>query len=94
MGPVQENDTTTSVKAIKKMPRKLVVLAFASLLFVQLDGSVISNAPRNEKPNTKKSAKNTRLAIQFVARLFKAAGPKIRVTKKPSNVKITTIDAA
>jgi hypothetical protein len=32
--------------------------------------------------------KEIRLAIQFVARLFNAAGPKITVIKKPSKVKM------
>ena len=61
-------------------------------MFVQPDGSVISNAPKKEIPKMKNSAKNIRLAIQLVAKLFKAAGPKTSDTKKPTNVKMTMMD--
>ena len=92
IGPVQENETTASVSAIKKIPRKFPVPALLSAFVDHDDGSVISKAPRNEMPNARNNAKKTRLAIQLVARLFKAAGPKINVIKNPSRVKMMTMD--
>ena len=94
IGPVQENETTASVRAIKKIPRKLPVPALLSAFVDQDAGSVISKAPRKEIPNRRNRAKNTRFAIQLVARLFKAAGPKISVTKKPNSVKMMIMEAA
>ena len=50
IGPVHENDTNTSVNAMKNMLSKPVVLsAFASMAFDQRDGSVSSNAPKERK---------------------------------------------
>ena len=92
MGPVHEKETTTRVSAIKKIPIKLPVPALLSALVDQEAGNAISNAPRKEIPNTKKTAKKTRFAIQLVDKLFNAAGPKISVIKNPSNVNMTTID--
>ena len=51
-GAVHEKETKTRVRAIKKMPEKLLVPAFESALFVQEDGRVISNAPKNDIPKT------------------------------------------
>src|SRR4051794_7132526 len=92
-GPVQEKETITNVSAIKKIPATLCIPALVSACVDQLDGSVISNAPKKEIPKMKNSAKNTRLAIQLVAKLFNAAGPKISDTRKPTNVKITMMDS-
>ncbi len=94
IGPVQEKDTNTRVRAMKKIPMKLPVPALESDLFIQEAGRFISNAPKKEIPKTRNNTKNTRLAIQLVARLFNAAGPKINVIKNPSKVKITTIEPA
>jgi hypothetical protein len=63
--------------------------ALLSALVDHEDGSEMSKAPRKEKPNTKK---NIKLATQLVARLFKAAGPKITVIKNPSRVKMLTME--
>ena len=49
--------------------------AFESVLLVQEDGSVISNAPRNDIPNMTKMTKKNRLAIQLVDRLLSAFAP-------------------
>ena len=92
IGPVQEKETTASVNAIKKMPRKLPVPALLSAFVDHDDGKVISKAPKKEIPNTKNKAKKNRLAIQLVARLFNAAGPKMTVIRKPSSVKMMTMD--
>jgi hypothetical protein len=92
IGPVHEKETTTKVSAIKKIPIKLPVLALLSALFPHELGRDISNAPKNEIPKIKKIRKNIRLAIQLVARLFNAVGPKITVIKKPRSVKIITME--
>src|SRR5678815_3152051 len=89
IGPVHEKETTTSVSAIKKMPANELMPAFLSALFAQEEGSVISNAPKKEAPNRTNTPKNTRLAIQLVARLFRAAGPKANVIKRPSKVTVS-----
>jgi hypothetical protein len=94
IGPVQENDTNTNVRAMKNMPIKLVESDRASDLFIQDAGRFISKAPKNDMPNTRKRTKNTKFAIQLVARLFSAAGPNANVTKKPKKVKMMTMDAA
>src|SRR5581483_290033 len=94
IGPVQEKDTITSVKAMKKMPPSELVPALASERFDQEPGSAISNAPRNESPKVMNKVKKIRLAIQFVARLFSAAGPKITVTANPVVVKMVTMEMA
>ena len=92
IGPVQEKETTASVRAMKKIPKKLPVPALLSALVDQEEGSVISKAPKKEIPNRRKRAKKKRLAIQLVAKLFKAAGPKMTVIRKPNNVKMMTIE--
>jgi hypothetical protein len=49
-GPVQENDTTAKVAAIKKIPPRPLESDFASNLFTKELGNVISKAPKNEIP--------------------------------------------
>ena len=93
IGPVHEKEIRTSVSAIKNIPRKLCMPALVSLFVAHEAGRVISKAPRKEMPNNKNTAKKIRLAIQLVASLFNAAGPKINVIKKPSNVKMIMMDA-
>ena len=66
IGPVHENDTNTSVKAIKKIPIKPPLSAPASLLLTSDEGNVISNAPRNDAAKTMKMTKKIRLGIQCV----------------------------
>ncbi len=93
MGPIQEKETRANVKAIKKIPVKLLVLAFESAFVCHDAGNWISKAPRNEIPKIKKIKKKIILAIQLVANLFKAAGPKIKVIKNPSTVKMMMIES-
>ncbi|MNR09071.1 hypothetical protein D3C85_1252600 [compost metagenome] len=50
-GPVQENETTASVAAIKNIPPKPLESDLASSLFTMELGNIISNAPKNEIPN-------------------------------------------
>ena len=84
IGPVQENDTSTSVNDMKKILNIPVVeSALLSSLVVQEAGNTISNAPKNEMANTTSSRKNIILKIAFVDRSFKALAPKIPVISNP-----------
>ena len=67
MGPVHENDTSTKVKAMKKIPPKFLVLCLLSLLFNMLLPRVISKAPKNEAAKIMNTKKNIKFGIQFVA---------------------------
>ena len=90
MGPVHENDTNTSVKAMKKMLSRPVVLsALASTAVDHRDGSVISNAPKNEMANTTRSAKKMRLNTAPVAISLSLPGPAMSVSRMPSTRNIT-----
>ncbi|MPN02395.1 hypothetical protein SDC9_149611 [bioreactor metagenome] len=90
MGPVQENETSTRVKAMKKMLSAPDVLsAFSSILFVHLDGSTKSKPPKKAMAKTTRRAKKIRLNRALVARLFRALEPKIPVTRSPSTTYIT-----
>ena len=71
MGPVQENDTSTKVKAMKKMPPRFFVFCLLSLLFSILLPKVISKAPKNEAANTMNTRKKIKFGIQFVASQLK-----------------------
>ncbi len=67
MGPVQENETSESVKAMKKIPINPPLLETLSALFTSQPGNVISNAPKNEMANTTKMTKKARLKKALVA---------------------------
>ena len=71
MGPVQLKLTSTSVRARKNTPRRPPLLLFASALVVQLDGRVISKAPKKEAANTMKMTKNRMFGSQWVASQLK-----------------------
>src|SRR6185312_11868112 len=86
IGPVQEKDTITNVRAMKKMPPKVPVPALASVLLVHEEGRAISNAPRNEIPNMIKTAKKKRFAIQLVERLLRTLEPKMAEMSTPRTV--------
>ena len=92
IGPVQEKDTMANVRAMKNMPLKLPTPALESVAFVQEEGKVISNAPRNEMPNITKTKKKTRLAIQLVESAFSAPAPKTADTNTPKTVKMIIIE--
>ena len=84
IGPVQEKDTTTRVKAINKILRKPVVLL--DLLFKAVDqelGKVISNAPKNEAANKTRIRKKMIFTTALVDNALSADAPKISVTNKP-----------
>ena len=84
IGPVHEKDTSTNVKAIKKMLNIPVVeSALLSSLFVHEEGNTISNAPKKEMANITSNRKNNILNIAFVERSFSALAPKIPVISNP-----------
>ena len=86
IGPVHEKDTNANVKAIKKMESKPVVFSdFWSILFDHDEGSVISNAPKNEAANTTNNKQKKILNTALVANAFKALAPKSNVTANPNN---------
>ena len=85
IGPVQENDTNTNVKAIRKMlTRPLVCDAFVSTLFAQLSGNLISNHPKKLQAKTTSNRNRNTLNTALVESAFKVSEPKIAVTKRPS----------
>ncbi len=83
IGPVQEKLTKLKVKAMKKMPSIPPLLDASSALFTQLDGRVISKAPKKLAAKMTKRAKNARLNQGFVAIWFKASDPKMTLTARP-----------
>src|SRR6202012_4750901 len=84
IGPVQENETTTRVEAMKKMPSKPPLSEFSSSLLANELGKVISNAPKNEIANVTSSKKKKKLNTPFVANAFRADGPNAKVIMSPS----------
>ena len=85
IGPVQEKDTITSVKAINRMLRKPVVLLDLLLSAVDHElGKVISNAPKKDAANTTKMRKKMILTTALVLSALRADAPKIRVTNNPN----------
>ena len=84
MGPVQEKDTNESVKAIKNIPTKPPLSETESALLIIQLGSVISNAPKNDKAKMKKMMKNKRLKNALLDIAFNASEPNVTVTKNPS----------
>ena len=85
MGPVHENDTNASVKAMRKMESSPVVLSDLASTFDDHDaGSVSSKAPKKEAANTTSNRQNRMLNTALVARAFRALAPKSSVTAKPS----------
>ena len=63
-GPVQEKDTITIANATKNEAIYPPLSALASALFAKPDGSVISNAPKNEIAKIRNRIENIRFGIQ------------------------------
>ena len=84
IGPVQEKLTKLKVNAMKKIPTIPPLLEASSALFTQLEGKVISKAPKKLAAKITKRAKNARLNQGFVAIWFKASDPKMTLTARPS----------
>ena len=70
----------------------LVFSDFWSILLLHDDGSVISNAPKNDAANTSSSKQKKMLNTALVDKAFRALAPKSIVTTSPSKTYITTID--
>ena len=85
IGPVQENETNESVKAIKKIPINPPLSLFESILFTNREGRTISNAPRNEIAKITNNKKNARLNHILVDKAFSASDPKMVVTPNPKS---------
>ena len=83
IGPVQEKLTKLKVKAMKKIPTIPPLLEASSALFTQLEGNVISKAPKKLAAKTTNRAKNARLNHGLVAILFKLSAPNMRLTARP-----------
>ena len=85
IGPVQENDTNTKVKAMKNMEMKPVVdSAFESMALLHFEGSSMLNAPKNDTANTTSSKKKNTLNIALVASSLRVLAPKIMVMAMPN----------
>jgi hypothetical protein len=84
-GPVQEKETSTSVKAIKNTPMKPPLSDFASTVFTKFDGNTISNAPRNEIPNKINMVKKSIFGIQCVLKKFAKLAPAKKANRVPKN---------
>ena len=90
---MQENDTITSVAAIKKMLSiPVVLLAVLSILLLNDWGSVISNAPKNEMAKITSNAKNSKLHHALVASAFMALAPNSTVKQMPRSRNMMMID--
>ena len=84
IGPVQEKETSDSVKAIRKILNKpLVCSALLSTALLHFEGRVSSNAPKKEAANTISIKQKNMLKIAFVESAFKALAPKINVMANP-----------
>src|SRR5690554_6344088 len=83
IGPVQENDTSASTNAIKKIPINPPLSAFESALVIEELGRVISKAPRNAMANTIDKTKKARLNQGSVDISDNTDAPKAAVTATP-----------
>ena len=85
MGPVHENDTMTSVKAMKnRLSRPVVRSAAASTRFDHESGNLSSKAPKNEMANSTNNRKKMMLHTALVAKALSALAPKMALTARPS----------
>ena len=85
-GPVQENDTTASVAAMKNIPLSPFASDLESSLLTNELGKVISKAPKKEIPKTTsikniKILKNPSVEISFSAL---APHTSVIITPKPT----------
>ena len=85
IGAVHEKLTSTSVKAMRKMEMRPVVLeALLSTLFAQLSGSLISNQPKKLTAKTTSKRNRKMLNTALVDNALSVDGPKMAVTPMPS----------
>ena len=72
-----------------------IIPPWSAFLFIKFKnelGSVRSNAPKNERANTKNIIKNTMFAVALVANAFKAEAPNNAANKTPRTIKIKMMD--
>ena len=91
IGPVQLNETNTSVKAIKIEPTKPPLSALASDLFTSQCGKVISNIPKKEAAKMTKIRKKRILGSQCVLSQLAISGPATTARIDPIKVYIAMI---
>ena len=93
MGPVHENETSTSVKAMKKMLRMpLERSALPSVAVLHLLGSLMSKAPKKEMAKSTSRAKKMRLKTALVAMSLSLPAPKMSVMAMPRPRKMTMME--
>ena len=83
-GPVHENDAMANTTAMKKIPIKPPLSAFASAFVDHELGNVISNAPKKEVAKITSTRKNTKLKMASLDNSFKALAPNKMVMPKPN----------
>ena len=92
IGPVQEKETMTSVKAMSNMLKNPPVeRALLSKAVDQESGSVISKSPKNDKAKITSKRKKKIFTTALVLRSFNADAPKSSVTSKPNPTYSTII---
>ena len=87
IGPVHENDTSTRVSAMKKIPISPPLSAFLSDLFTSDVGSTISKAPKNDAAKIMNTTKKMILGIQCVASQLNMSA----VTASPPTILVISI---
>jgi len=85
IGPVQLNDTSAKVIAMKNTPKIPPILEALSALLANDDGNWISKYPKNEMAKTTKTTKNTMFKIELVAISFKVSGGTLKTIKGTAN---------
>ena len=66
IGPVQENETNTSVNAIKNIPIRPPLSDFLSMLLTNELGKVMSKSPKKDKAKTTNTVKKIKLGSHSV----------------------------
>ena len=85
IGAVQEKETSVSVKAIRKIPKRPAVLeALESTALFHLEGRVISKPPKKLAPKMRSIRQKMMLKTAFVDKLFSALAPKSPDMTSPS----------
>ena len=90
MGPVHENDTSTSVRAMKKMPASPLESALESVLLTIHDGIVISKAPKKDAAKSMNTRKKRMFGSQCVASQLNMSA----VTASPPRMRVMRMIAA
>jgi len=92
IGPVQENETSVSVNAMKNIPINPLRSAILSDLFAHELGSVISKYPKKDMAKTMNNIAKPILNQALVDKRFNASAPNTPVISKPRIRYINMID--